>query len=264
MATDDFVAVIDGSTSKTATRIMPGVTNGRLCMQLISQYIRHADSGLTCKGFCDGVTASVRSHYDESLLSRLECHPEERMTASCIVYSRHRHEVWMIGDCQCMVDGTAYENPKPDEAAIAGKRAAIAQGMLDNGVATVDGLRGNDLARQAIIGELIESMGNQNKTYAVVDGFSIPASKVRIIRIPRTAREIVLASDGYPHLKPTLDASEEALENNLPPTRLTSGCLRLPRDGWPATTLLTTAPTSGSIHKREQAVGANNGCMHPG
>ena len=107
------------------------------------------------------------------------------------------------------------KTPKPDEAAIAGKRAAIAQGMLDNGVATVDGLRGNDLARQAIIGELIESMGNQNKTYAVVDGFSIPASKVRIIRIPRTAREIVLASDGYPHLKPTLDASEEALEKQL-------------------------------------------------
>ena len=215
VATDDFVAVIDGSTSKTATRIMPGVTNGRLCMQLISQYIRHADRGLTCKGFCDGVTASVRSHYDESLLSRLECHPEERMTASCIVYSRHRHEVWMIGDCQCVVDGTAYENPKPDEAAIAGKRAAIAQGMLDNGVATVDGLRDNDLARQAIIGELIESMCNQNKTYAVVDGFSIPASKVRIIRIPRTAREIVLASDGYSHLKPTLAASEEALEKQL-------------------------------------------------
>ena len=110
----------------------------------------------------------------------------------------------------------------------------------------------------------MKAWATKNKTYAVVDGFSIPASKVRIIRIPRTAREIVLASDGYPHLKPTLAASEEALEKQLAADPLNIWLFKATK-GWMAgNNLLTTAPTSGSIHKRAQAVGANNGCMHPG
>ena len=45
IATDDFIAVIDGSTSKTNLCLHPGTTNGRYCMTLIKQYISQAGSG---------------------------------------------------------------------------------------------------------------------------------------------------------------------------------------------------------------------------
>lgn len=60
-------------------------------------------------------------------------------------------QIWMISDCQCMVDGRFYDNPKPCETDIAEKRAAIAADMLNSGTATVESLRRDDKARQAII-----------------------------------------------------------------------------------------------------------------
>ena len=212
IATDDFIAVIDGSTSKTNLCLHPGTTNGRYCMTLIKQYISQAARDLSCENFCRGVTAFVRSHYDSNQLTRLAEHPEERATASCAVYSDTRREVWLVGDCQCLVDGALHDNPKPAEAAIARKRAAFARQLLDTNAATMESLRQNDTTRTLITKDLIESMAGQNVEYAVVDGFDIPQDKVRIIAVGESASEIVLASDGYPLLMPTLEASEQALQ----------------------------------------------------
>ena len=40
VVTDDFIAVIDGSTSKTSKHLNPDMKNGRYAMMLISEYIR--------------------------------------------------------------------------------------------------------------------------------------------------------------------------------------------------------------------------------
>lgn len=215
IVTDDFVAIIDGSTSKSPVRIVPGMTNGRYCMLLIKEYICHAESQFTTNDFCNGLTAFIREKYDGLDTQRLAKHPEERLTASCIVYSRARRQIWMIGDCQCLVDGHLYENPKPYETQLAAKRSAIAQELISSGKYTVDELRTDDVARKAIIPELIETMAGQNKSYAVVDGFDIPMDKVRVITLDAQPHTIVLASDGYPHLRPTLAESEAELHRQL-------------------------------------------------
>lgn len=46
VVTDDFIAVIDGSTSKTPTHLSPDMKNGRYAMVLISEFIRERDSRL--------------------------------------------------------------------------------------------------------------------------------------------------------------------------------------------------------------------------
>ena len=58
----------------------------------------------------------------------------------------------------------------------------------------------------------METMQQQNKTYAVIDGFPIPQHHVRVITLDFMPWEVVLASDGYPFLESTLAASEERLE----------------------------------------------------
>lgn len=236
VVTDDFIAVIDGSTSKTPKHLNPDMKNGRYAMMLISEYIREelkADASVD--DFCQGVTAYIYNKVYEKfgVEERLKEHPEERLTASAILYSRTRNEVWMVGDCQAIIDGKLYENGKPYEEKIARKRVElIAQGLSPAE------------ARKQIEPLLIKAMlSGQNLTYTVIDGFPIYREGVKVVSvsdscsvqdsvpasdsvpcsdsvsasgtIPSSSSEIVLASDGYPFLKPTLAASEAALAEQI-------------------------------------------------
>ena len=173
----------------------------------------------SCHQFCKGVSAYLFKHYQiplfpfltpQSRIQRLAEHPEERLTASAIIYSRLRREVWMIGDCQCLIGGELYENPKPYEEVLAEKRARKVEELLASGQ-TADEILSDDTARASVIPQMLQEMKNQNVTYAVIDGFTIPESKVRIITLDFQPWEIILASDGYPFLRPTLEESEALL-----------------------------------------------------
>ncbi|MGN1263774.1 MAG: hypothetical protein ACI4TW_07030, partial [Prevotella sp.] len=80
---------------------------------------------------------------------------------------------------------------------------------------TIEELQIDDKARMAIIPEMIEAMKGQNKTYAVIDGFDIPMEGVRIIELTENDHNVILASDGYPSLKPTFELSEKYLKKQL-------------------------------------------------
>ena len=236
VVTDDFIAVIDGSTSKTPKHLNPDMKNGRYAMMLISEYIREelkADASVD--DFCQGVTAYIYNKVYEKLgvEERLKEHPEERLTASAILYSRTRNEVWMVGDCQAIIDGNLYENGKPYEQEIARKRVEL----IEQGLSPAE-------ARKQIEPLLIKAMlSGQNQTYTVIDGFPIYREGVKVVSVSDScsvqdsvpasdsvpcsdsvsasgaisvsSSEIVLASDGYPFLKPTLAASEAALAEQI-------------------------------------------------
>lgn len=254
VVTDDFIAVIDGSTSKTPKHLNPDMKNGRYAMMLISEYIREelkADASVD--EFCQGVTAYIYNKVYEKLgvEERLKEHPEERLTASAILYSRTRNEVWMVGDCQAIIAGKLYENGKPYEEKIARKRVEL----IEQGLSPAE-------ARKQIEPLLIKAMlSGQNQTYTVIDGFPIYREGVKVVSvsdsssvqgsvsssdsssvqdsvsssdscsvqdpvscsgsasasdtIPSSSSEIVLASDGYPFLKPSLAASEAALAEQI-------------------------------------------------
>lgn len=213
---DDFVAVIDGSTSKTPLRINDGMTNGRFCMEKVCSLLNDIPCDTTMEEFCAMSTDMIfRIYMDKGLdISLLKADPIQRMTASAVVFSRSLQEVWMIGDCHCIVDGKYYDNPKPYEIPIAKKRAEILKDALANG-ATVEELRRNDIGRESVLPILKEACKEQNKAYSVIDGFPIPLQHVRVIKVKAPETEIVLASDGYPRLMPTLRESEKEQERLL-------------------------------------------------
>ena len=236
VVTDDFIAVIDGSTSKTPKHLNPDMKNGRYAMMLISEYIREElKAEASVDDFCQGVTAYIYNKVYEKLgvEERLKEHPEERLTASAILYSRTRNEVWMVGDCQAIIDGKLYENGKPYEQEIAKKRVEL----INQGLSPAE-------ARKHIEPLLIEAMlSGQNQTYMVIDGFPIYREGVKVVSVSDScsvqdsvsasdsvpcsdsvsasgtisvsSSEIVLASDGYPFLEPTLAASEAALAEQI-------------------------------------------------
>ena len=213
VVTDDFIAVIDGSTSKTPKHLNPEMKNGRYAMMLISEYIRQElKADALADDFCQGITHYIcdKVYKPLGVAERLLQHPEERLTASAVIYSRARQEVWMVGDCQALIGGKLYENGKPYEQEIAERRVAlIKEGMLPAE------------ARRQIEPLLVEAMlSGQNKTYTVIDGFPIYREGVKVVSVSSSetvsaSSEIVLASDGYPFLKPTLAESEEALANQI-------------------------------------------------
>ena len=201
--TNDFAAVIDGSTSKTPKRLDPSMKNGRFAMLLISEYIKQMPAGYTMNNFCRGITLRIAEEYAKrGIAEDMAKHPEERLTASAIIYSNSRKEVWMVGDCQAIIDGEHYDNSKPYEQEIAMQRATL----IKNGMSPKE-------ARRAIEPQLIKAMlEGQNRQYAVIDGTPIYIPGTRIVTASHC---VVLASDGYPTLLPTLHESEEALAQHL-------------------------------------------------
>lgn len=223
VVTADFIAVIDGSTSKTPHHLSPDMKNGRYAMVLISEYIQHElKPESTVEDFCEGVTSYIynKVYRQQGIEEQMQAHPEERLTASAILYSKAKNQVWMVGDCQAIIDGKLYENNKPFEDIVARRRVElIRQGFTPQE------------ARKTIEPLLIQAMlEGQNKTYTVIDGFPIYQKGVKVVSLnapqknvetdvadslPLPTKEIVLASDGYPFLKPTLTESEEALAHLL-------------------------------------------------
>lgn len=212
-SSNDFIAVIDGSTSKSPVQILPDMHNGRYAMLLVADLIQKTDAKISCKDFCKKASESILNIYREKKvdLKRLEKYPTERLTASAIIYSRYRKEIWMIGDCQCLIDGKLYTNRKPAEEILASKRSEYINKDLRKKRKLVD-FQVIDKGREYILPALKASCNEQNISYAVIDGFEIPTDKVKILR---AGREVVLASDGYPLLASTLDESEKLLHEQL-------------------------------------------------
>lgn len=209
--TPDFIAVIDGSTSKSPIRIAPTMSNGRLCMEAVVQYIRtQLAADATLDDFCRGITDYIASIYRHHAIDiqRLSAHPWERSTASAAIYSRHRNEIWLVGDCQCLTQGQRYAIEKPAEHIAAEKRAARLRQALAQG-ARLEDLQANDIGRAAIYADLLDSCKRQNKDFAVIDGF--PIAMQHVAALPAGAT-VVLATDGYPFLHDTLCASERHLQ----------------------------------------------------
>ena len=215
IVTPHFAAVIDGSTSKTPLHIHHDCTNGRFCMMLISEYVASMPPDISLEAFLHGITQHIRRQYETANISmqRLDSHTEERLTASAAIYSQSRQQVWLVGDCQCLVGGILHDNPKPQEAHIAAKRAAFLHQVMQQGT-TADDIRRHDIGRDHIVADIIEGSRRQNIDYAVIDGFPIYQQGVKTISVT-PGDEVVLATDGYPVLCPTLQATEHALAQLL-------------------------------------------------
>lgn len=228
-----YAAVIDGSTSKSKLPPLPGgLSRGQAAARAVAQAVLEAPANLDVTAFCAYLTQSVASlyarYYDGDILPHMQTHPEDRFCCSAVVYAYGRREVWLIGDCHALVliadrpRGLHLVNPKPYEAVLARRRSQALMKALADG-ATVEALRRCDTGRPLIIPDMLRAMKGQNRTYAVIDGFDIPMQKVKVCSVG-AATELVLASDGYPCLRPTLQKTETYLRRCLERDPL---CIRL-------------------------------------
>lgn len=217
---DAYIAVIDGVTSKAEYDLWhpsPGVVaKDTLLAALCKCDTKDADSlnypdstntlmPLDMRGMQHALDAALRTQYSSDPSQPAEffaTQPVERLQANAVVYSAPRHEIWLFGDCQAMVNGVQIPTVKRVDTLLADLRSFVAQAD-----STAD-------SRAAILPFLRLQSRFANRPgefgYFVFDGYTNPDWPVRIIPV-EPGDEIILASDGYPRLLPTLNESETML-----------------------------------------------------
>lgn len=215
---DDFVAVIDGVSSKTDFRF-EGKTTGKLASEFVVETLKTLPREAELPELLNAINQRFARFYEDVPAFP----PEERedcgLQAVCVVYSAYRRTIWQIGDCQVLVDGMPYANVKKSDAVICAMR-----GLMLDILEMRDGETRIAEHDKEVLDLLfpwmvaVSAFANDPKArygYCVLNGQEIPLQMVNTIPLEAGEHEVVLASDGYPCLEPTLKQSEQGLEKLL-------------------------------------------------
>lgn len=210
---EKFIAVIDGVTSK-GKLLWNGMKSGEFAKEIIYKELDSLDEQIDAYNAIERLNEAIRKSYGDNYeIAKKQV--EERISATIIIFSKFKNEIWIFGDCQCLVNGKYFNNPKVIDKILAEVRSLYIGLEMLNGKNEED-IRNNDTGRNYILPLIKETMKYANNYdseygYNVLDGFKINSEKCVIIKTsPKD--EIVLASDGYPVLKPTLKESEDTLK----------------------------------------------------
>lgn len=217
---EHFVGVIDGSTSKVK-RLWDGRTSGKMAALLLVDAISTLPAESTGDEAIRALTAALATYYHQhNVYDELLADPKMRLAATVALYSSHRREVWMVGDGQCMIDERAFTNPMHIDQITSDARALFLESELARGK-TIAELLEHDTAREVIFPLLERQSLFENVLpvtmygYGVINGFDVPAPYIRTIPVAADATYVVLASDGYPFIQSTFQASEQELAHVL-------------------------------------------------
>lgn len=210
-----FFAVIDGATGKNCPDIA-GKTGGRFAAETIAHALDGLPADMHGKEALRQLTEILRAATAAHLTV---AEKTEKPACSLAVYSRIRREVWRVGDIGILLDGAAQMAVKAIDEVAARARALMIETLLAQGM-TVDDLQTDDKGRAFILPLLQQQHlfanrgGDSVFGYGVMNGDDIPDQYIDILPVG-AAGEVVLASDGYPVLLPTLAESEAFLQNVL-------------------------------------------------
>jgi serine/threonine protein phosphatase PrpC len=215
---DSFVAVIDGMTPKDHS-LYDGESPARIAVHLIAKEIQAFPENLTCSEASKRLTQCIQHYYIKNgILNEVTEHPYKRMCASAIILSKQRHEIWLLGDCHCLINGQHVTNEKLIDSLISDMRSQLIKNYLQN--YSIEELLENDKSREDIQPFLMSQYRFQNNrkdsllSYSVIDGFQMNDDQIKIVHFNHEST-IVLASDGYPSLKETLHETEVELQTLL-------------------------------------------------
>jgi glycerophosphoryl diester phosphodiesterase len=216
VVTEHFIAVIDGVTNKSSFNF-ESKNPGRIAAELIQEAIENLPPGLTSIKAIKSIDGHIRNWYEKhGLLEDMLRNPEQRCTAATVIYSASQRELWLVGDCQALVNGKTALSPKKIDGVLAEMRAILICTELVRGKTEAELLE-HDTGREGIVEFLKRLSVLQNApleneyTFYAIDGFEGCTKGIQTVPVPEGA-EVVMASDGYPRLFPTLKESETWLE----------------------------------------------------
>jgi hypothetical protein len=218
--TEHYACVIDGATDVSGKRY-DGQTAGQLISQVVAQTVPTLPPEADIAEIIGLINkALVRCYMELGILHSVQENPFSCPTAAMVIYSKSRRTVWMVGDCQCMIDGEEHTNPKQVDDIIANVRSLFLEAELQKG-RTIEELLQKDTGFEAVrpFIQMQYYMHNlQEETqysYVSVTGFEFNLDRIKSVRVKPDAQYLSLASDGYPCIFPTLEESERYLRHIL-------------------------------------------------
>jgi glycerophosphoryl diester phosphodiesterase len=120
-----------------------------------------------------------------------------------------------------MIDGKIVPHrARNGELVVARARALVLRELLLTG-ASIEQLRARDPGRQAVSQLLVSLDGFRNNEkagdfgYGAIDGRAVPPVFIERFDVPRSECDVVIATDGYPKVMPSLDETEALLAQRL-------------------------------------------------
>ena len=217
LITYDFIAVVDGVTGKT-NRIFDGLSGGKAAALKVCECIENLDADIDCYTAVEKITESIKSLYEEN-------ESVGAAAAGAIIFSKAKNEIWSVGDCQCIVNGKLFTHEKEIDILLSEVRSLVLEAEKRKGK-TIQELKNNDPGREFILPLLkcqhIFANTDGEFSYGVFNGDKIPENKITVYNV-NEGDEIVFASDGYPHLKNSLEESERLLAEEIKNNPLCDG-----------------------------------------
>lgn len=217
---EHFACVIDGATNVSGISL-EGTTPGKLA----AQTVKEAMASLQGTEDIEEIIVKINLYY-ENIYKFYDKSGVEitnsfmRPSASAIIFSKHHRKIWLIGDCQCYLDGQQYTNIKRVDQVFEEVRSIIIKSELVQGV-TEETLLHNDIGFETIKPLIQRQYQFQNGdpacnlSYGVINGQSIPLNLIKTIEVPEEIETISFASDGYPLIFETLTETEAYLQRML-------------------------------------------------
>lgn len=202
-----FIAIIDGVTSKS-NFTHQGMKTGKIASNIIKEVLATVPAEASIQDIIHSVNQAFETEFYAHVdfpLNRIEHGPQ----AAMVLYSKYHEEVYLIGDCQALINGQLYTQPKASDEVLAGLRSLILNIYPSH----------HQEARDAIQPYLISSNQFANQAdsrfgYSVLNGQEIPDRFISTIKVKK-GDHITLTSDGYPTIKASFEETEAYLQEIL-------------------------------------------------
>lgn len=215
-----FAGVIDGVTN-TTDQLFTNETPGRLAANTIKEAMQTLKGNEDIHGIIKSINEHLQSLFrDLNICNEVKDKPYMRPSATMAIYSKFHRKVWLIGDCQCLIDDQIYQNEVPMDEIFGKARSIVLKSELLKGKSKEE-LQRHDIGFEYIEPFLRSQHSFQNNLehpslgYSVVNGFSIPMELIEEVVVPEHIEYLCFASDGYPKVFPSLKETEEYLHKML-------------------------------------------------
>jgi glycerophosphoryl diester phosphodiesterase len=209
VVTDRFVAVIDGSTSKSP---YTGEPPGKLAADAISIALSSAKDDFTARQCVDLLTECVNAVPREG---------GDTPSASVAIVSLAARQIWVVGDVSIRVGNANRYFRHYGERHTAGMRAYYLTALIQQGLLVDSVLLGDDPGRELILPMLKEESKLRNVDlsgrwyWGSIDGSYVPERHIKRIDLPPEPVTVCLASDGYQKLFDSLEQTEQVLRDTI-------------------------------------------------
>lgn len=208
--TPDWLIVCDGATDKTG-KTFHGKTGGYVTAHLTAKTIAQQPSGTPLSKLINAINENYALTFP-NLLSI------DRPSCTFVALDKHAATVHRVGDVSWSDGNTVYEGYMVIDEIHANMRAAYLEMLMLDG-ATKHDLMEHDPGRQIIFPGLRRQGALRNTasefSYGAIDGRPVPERFMETWKLDNSVTEVIIATDGYPALLPTLKESEEYLQQEL-------------------------------------------------